>query len=391
MIDNIKWDDDIEWDAPTQPKSLFQKIVTPFVSEEFAKRPGPLGEGLRMAGRTLPSTTLISGPLLSSLVPPIMRERMAPREISEQTSPLAITSYAMPFLGKKAQTIMTGRKPALEKSAMNIWGRILKPTTSDIQIIEAKGGAKISDAIRLAAEEKLPVSIKEGTLDKLETGQAQEKVKKTINILDDFLTKKLSDPSKAKSYIDLKQIGAEAKRQARRLTDNDTVYMSITNDIDEYINNAMKYRGTKYFSASELNKIKKGMYEVGFNQMKPTADKAARYIARSIRGKIEKLFPDEDIQGINNVMGKYITLQRLLKKSNGRTIGPSQIGKTGAKALGAVIGSNIPIAGTIGGYYLGGKIMELLSSPVRLAIKAGKQISKAGATQKTLRTILKKP
>lgn len=87
-----------------KPKSLFQKVITPIVSEETAKQPGILGEALRMAGRTLPTTTLMTGPFLSSLIPPNLREKMAPKQISEQTSPLAIGSYALPFLPKGVNT-----------------------------------------------------------------------------------------------------------------------------------------------------------------------------------------------------------------------------------------------------------------------------------------------
>ena len=368
-----------------KPRSLFQKALTPLVSSERIKSRYPISAGV---ASFLPIYRAMTGEpgAIGGLQPDMLQA--GAEEASSQTSPLAIagTLLAAPTALRELTPAMARlRAPKLENKAISLYRRALNPSGAELRTIEAKGGGNINNAFKIAAEEQIPVSVVEN---KLDTTIARNQIKKKISLLDDNLTNKLSDPSNAKQFIDLKQVGSEAKRQARLSTPNDTLYKSIAQDIDEYINDAIKAR-SEYVSGANLNEIKRGMYEVGYNQMRPTADKSARFIGRTIRKKIEKLFPDENIKELNNTMGNYITLQRILEGSHGRGISVSKIKNIASRAAGAAAGSAVPIVGSVGGYFLGGEAAKLLTSPARMAGRGAKQASKAGIIQRSFKSAIK--
>jgi len=121
-------------------QNIFQKAITPLISEEVAKK----SPAFMMAGRTLPSTMLMGGPFISSLVPPNLREQWAAKQMSEQTSPLAIGSYVLPFLPKGAGVIgrTTRRilKPTGEAGALAKTGAFIAGVDKEILAETAKIG-----------------------------------------------------------------------------------------------------------------------------------------------------------------------------------------------------------------------------------------------------------
>lgn len=286
--------------------------------------------------------------------------------------------------------------PQLEKKAVDIYRQVLRPTQGEVKNIEIRKGGKIKDPLTIAAEERLPIGIsKEGGVNKIDTTIARQQLSKRIDDVDASLSKTLSKSVKEKKYIDLKQVASEAKKQARASTQNDTVYKSIAQDIDEYIDDAISARA-RYVSAAELNNIKRGMYQVGYNAMKPTSDKAARLIGRSARAKIERTFSDKNIAKINKTLGDYITLQSLLENAQGRVVAGGRVGKYLAQGIGSGIGiaagSPIPYVGPIAGGLMGrtagAKAAEVLTNPSRLTAKAARLADKAGISGRSWQGIV---
>ena len=306
------------------------------------------------------------------------------------------------FMEKERHMLKTA--PEIEKEAVDIYRQILRPTQGEVKTIEIrkKGSVRdpltiakrsVRDPLTIAAEEQLPIGLsKEGGVNKIDTVAARQKIASRIDEIDASLTETLKTSKTEKKFIDLKQNASEAKRLARASTPNDTVYKSIASDIDEYTNDAIAARA-RYVSAADLNEIKRGMYSVGYNAMKPTSDKAARFIGRAARMKIEKAFPDENISRVNKILGDYITLQRLLEGAQGRVVAGGRIGKYLAQGIGAAVGAAAgspipyvgPVAGALIGRTAGAKIAERAVSPLRLSAIAGKKALKAGMAGRALK------
>jgi hypothetical protein len=362
---------------------------TPYLQDEMLKKYYDVAGTSKMAqvgGLAVSAAGLaadiVTNPadILTMIIPKAPGARVVGKAIAETKPAQAVARFAT-----KERNVFK-QAPQLEKEAVDMYRQILRPTQGEVKTYEIRNRGSIRDPLTIAAEERLPINVsKEGGVSKLDTVAAREQVKNRIEEIDGALTKVLDVSDKGRKYIDLKQIASEAKRQARAGTQNDTVYKSMVTDIDEYVNDAIQARA-RYVSAAELNDVKRGMYSVGYNMSKPTADKSARLVARAARAKIEKTFPDKDIAKINKTLGEYVKLNRLLENAHGRVVAGGRLGKYFAQGIGAGIGAAAgapipyvgPIAGGLAGRAVGSKVASMMASPVRLSAKAGVKAVKAG-------------
>lgn len=291
---------------------------------------------------------------------------------------------------------LTKTAPQLEKQAVDIYRQVLRPTAGEVKTIEIKKRGSIRDPLTIAAEEKLPIGVsKEGGVNKLDTTAARKTVSARIDELDTKLSDTLKATKKTQPYIDLTDIRKQAKAQARKSIANDTEYNAYAKDIDQYIDDAIAARG-RYVSGSDLNEIKRGMYSTGYNAMNPTSDKAARIVGRVAKNKIEKAYTGKNVKQINDTMGKYLTLQKLLENAQGRVVAGGRIGKYVAQGigagLGAAAGGPLPVIGPLMGGMIGReagkKAYSIASNPSRLATKAASLAGKAGISERALRGAL---
>lgn len=265
--------------------------------------------------------------------------------------------------------------------AINEYRTILRPEKRSIKNIEIRKGKNINDYYKLAAEEQLPIkqSSDKKTLDTLEAREALEPKQSAIH---ERLNKQLeANPAK---QFDLFEIGRKAKTELRQAIKNDTEYKSAVEDVNKFINDAIEFRG-RYLNGQELNDFKKGMWSVSYNQLQPNTQNTARKIGFIAKESIENAYPKSSIKELNELSGKYATLNNLLQEAHGRVVSGGQIGRRFAETTGALAGLKIPFVGPIAGRYAGGKVSDYLYAPERASSIAAKKAQKAGIVGESFR------
>jgi len=257
-----------------------------------------------------------------------------------------------------------------------IYRDTLKPTQGEVKLVEIKGKKSIDDLYKLAAEEELLIKMtKDGKLDtKSAITQLAPKKTEVYNLLDEALQ------SKPEKVFDLNQMKETIKTKIRKEIKNDTEYKKMIKDIDRYIDDAISERG-QVVNGANLNNLKQGMWEVSFDQLRPTSKVAAREIGNVAKNMIEDYYTDSNIKGLNELSGKYLALESLLENANGRVVKGGKLGSYFAKTGGSIIGSAIPIVGSIGGWFVGEKFHNYMMSPERITSKAIKQVQEIKKSQ----------
>lgn len=293
----------------------------------------------------------------------------------------------------KPQGEYLARKVAkLEKSAVETYRKTLGVKSHELKNVEIRKGGNIDDAFKVMADENIPLSqTPDGWID---TTQARNTIKTRIDgmstELENFLKRDVS------TKFDLNDIANKAKKVVEERATNAQEAADAKADIDNYMQSE-KYRYGKNVDGSiipaesvdafTLNRIKQGMWSVGYDQMKPTRQSNARKIGRAIAETLNNKYPNSPIQKLNNRMSDYLTALNILetpRKSQTGGIGAGAARVTGAM-IGGMAGSPLPVLGTAGGgaagYALGGKVYEMMKSPKRQATAASKKMTEAQKIQ----------
>lgn len=256
---------------------------------------------------------------------------------------------------------------------------ILAPGKEEIKRVEIKAGRDIDKSYQLAAEEGLVI---DKTPDnKLTTEAARAQLKTRMNDVSDELDAAIA--SKEEKVFDLEEIRRETKKDLRNLFDNDDDYEGAVKQLDNEIDAAIRNRGGAKVDGVTANKIKKGMWSKSYNQMAPNANKVARQIGHNIKEAIEKVYDEDDIKGLNQKLGDYATLNKLLENAEGRVVAKGKIGRYVAQGIGAMAGrsagalAGVPVGGELAGAYVGGQVSDVLVNPRRLTDKMRKKMLKA--------------
>ena len=277
-----------------------------------------------------------------------------------------------------------GKAPSkYAQEAIQEYRTILRPEKGEIQNIEIKKGQNIDDYYKLAAEEGLTFkqSGDKGSR-KLDTEESRLKLQDKISGVDKELELRMSRAKPVQ--IDLEQIRASAKQEMRDLFKNDLEYKEAIKDVDDYINASVENNGS-VVDGLTANKIKQGMWSAGYNALKPTANKTSRKIGFVLKEAIQKAYPNSDIQALNERMGKFLTLQSLLKNAHGRVVKGGAIGRYVASGVGALAGSWIPLVGPIAGGIEGARAGDYIASPERMSKIAARKAVKGGLKPSTLK------
>lgn len=277
----------------------------------------------------------------------------------------------------------TAKEEAQIQKYSNGYREILRPEKGEIKNIESKSGKNIDDMYRLAAEEQLTIRL--GPDKKLDTKVAIEQLEGRQPAIHKKLNEILE--SKPGKNFDLQELKSDAQAKLRKEIKNDTEYKAALKEMDQYINDAISERG-RFLTGREFNEFKQSMWEVSYDQMRPTSKTTAQEIGNVVKEKIEKAYPDAQIKKLNKLSGDYATLKGLLKNANGRVVQGGRLGKYFAQIAGGVIGSAVPIFGSVGGYLAGGKLLEYLTNPERASKKLSKGIEKLGAEQKSFKELI---
>lgn len=253
---------------------------------------------------------------------------------------------------------------------------LLAPTKGDVQNVEVKGGKNIQDSFNLAAENKL--KIQKTADNKLDTTKAREQLEEKINPIEDELQESLA--AAPQRQFSIRELAEEAKKQARERFDNDLEYEEAVKEIDKNAEATIRQQG-EYINGSQLNKLKRVMWKKGYNATAPNAHEVARVIGNVAKDAIETAYTEADIKGLNAKLGEYATLDHLLKNAQGRVINKGKVGKYVAQILGGVIGSTVPVAGTLGGWWAGGKINDYFTSPERITGNIARKVERLQANE----------
>ncbi len=140
--------------------------------------------------------------------------------------------------------------------------------------------------------------------------------------------------------------------------------------LNTYINDEITRNGLMV-DGTTLNKIKQGMWSIGYNQLAPNDQVVARKIGTTIKNTIESAYPQSHIQEQNAQLGKYLTLDSLLENAHGKNIKTNSKFNYPIKVAGAAAGyAGGHIGGAVGGWVAGGKASDMigsyLSNPTRV-------------------------
>lgn len=262
----------------------------------------------------------------------------------------------------------------LIKEATDAYRQMLRPTQGEIRTIEGAGNKNLDDYYNLAAREKLQIG--KSPDNKLDTVAAREQLSARQDEIHDVLNQQLESVDKK---LSLESLRNKAKNELRGKFKNAAEYEAATKDVDDFIDAEIRQYGGDKISVKDFNNVKQGMWQVGYNAMKPTASKASRTIGHAAKNMIEQSVPDGSIRALNEQSGQYATLSNLLERAHGRVVQGGAMGKYFAKTIGSIVGASthIPVIGPLAGEWAGGKIMEAISNPETVSRIAGQKIDRA--------------
>jgi len=268
-----------------------------------------------------------------------------------------------------------------KSKVVNIYKTALKPSAKLKNIIL---DTKNPDAIYLlAAQEELPVMRNKQT-GKKDTTQAIEKLQPKRTEVYNQLNEALK--SQPRTKFNIWEIARVAKNNARKLIKNSKELNETIEDINSYAEAEVLRRGSHIVNGVDLNIIKQGLWEQGYNQGRPTSKQSARILGNSAKTSIEKAFKQHDIMALNEKSGQYKILNDLLKYAHDKPVEQGKLGRYIATGTGAVVGgiaghaaeNLVPLPGletVVGakiGAEMGKRTSDYLSSPERTTSKAMK-------------------
>ena len=297
---------------------------------------------------------------------------------------------AVKGLGKAARGVV--KSPAvLQRQAGQIYRKVLRPRKGVIQKIEIRGHKNLDDIYDLAAKERLPVKSVEGTINTIE---AQGKLGEKIGNIQADLNKQLL---KSKATFNLEEIAAKVKSELKGRIKNASELAKAEANVDDLIAAEITRSGTPVVGAQEFNRIKQGMWSVGYDMMNPTANSTSRQIGHVMREALEAGVKDAPVRNLNALSGRYSDLRGVLINAHGNIVPGGRLGNMLAQGAGGVTGaiagsvSPFPVGGALAGGAVGRvggkKIAEYLASPERLTRKAAGLTKKAASRSLNIKRI----
>jgi len=287
------------------------------------------------------------------------------------------------------QTRIKGKSPQVyRQEATDLFRRILKPTAGDIKKLEIKQRKDIDESMALAAEEGLPIN--KSSDNRLDTTEAIKIVNENNREVNQVLEEILKlDTEKRFSLEEIRTraiSGLNEKFKKQKISTEE--YDKSIEDVNELIDKDIKYRGSEV-TGYDLNGVKKGFWLQGYDQGRPTKYSVSRQLGRYAKEMIEEGYSDSNIKGLNNLSGKYATLEELLSKAHARVVEKGKIGRYTAQGIGAYVGGKILGApGAALGGWAGGKINDYMVSPKRLSIIASRKARRAKMNKESYKKVM---
>lgn len=267
---------------------------------------------------------------------------------------------------------------ALIEKHGNTYRDILNPTKGTIQKVEVKSGKNLDDAMQLAAQSGLVIN--KDVENKLDTLDAVKQLQLKINDLHQQLNTALqSDPNKQFDLEDLRDSAKTGLSQSiKNAEDLAKAHAQVDNAIDAEV---ARNNNSPFVNGSKLNDIKQGLWSKSYNPLEPNSNVVSRKIGNVAKDMIEQGYHGDDVKGLNQQMGKYLDLQKILEVSHGNVVQKGKIGRYAAQGIGALTGfaSHIP-GGEIAGALLGGKVSDIMNDPARITQGIANEINNINIT-----------
>lgn len=272
-------------------------------------------------------------------------------------------------VGKYLRPIEEKAQALIKKNA-KVYRHILNPGKGIIQDVEIKSGKNIDDYMDLAAEENLVINQKEG---KINTELARKQIGDRTAELNAQLDAALS--TNTSNQFNLREIGERAKDNLRRFVKDPTDLKNSLADVDEQIQDAINLYGSDVIDGVTANRLKSGKWSKGYDALKPNSKKVARAIGWSIKDAIEQAYPDQVIRETNERLGKFLTLEKILQKTDGQVVQGGKLGGYFAQTAGTMIGGAVghainPGFGTAAGAEIGRRggraVNQIVNDPARI-------------------------
>lgn len=276
------------------------------------------------------------------------------------TDAASVPGEVIPGAYKAITSLPKDYTPIIAKNAGEL-RQLINPGKADTKAVEILKGRDMNDFMTLAAQEKLIIG--KSPTGKLDTTPAINQLKQPIETLDDTLQAQLQTKPGVVFNLD-----ALAKKAAVDLKDkfpNAKAYQEALGELEAQINAEKDKWGGDKVSAADLNKLKRGMWSVSYDGLKPNNQIVAKTIGSVAQKAIEGAFPDGQIGAINSRMGDYLTLRKILENAHDRIIPGGKVGNAAARITGALALERIPIVGPVLGNALGGHLQDFLNDPMR--------------------------
>lgn len=248
-----------------------------------------------------------------------------------------------------------------------VYREVLNPTKTEITNLEIRQNKNLDDLYNFMAERK--VIPKRGEGNRLDTLGEIERLQSEIDSPSEQLNQLLQSRPQVK--FDLTRVANRAKSEVDKTNISAIEKKMQKADIDEIMQAEIEAFG-KLTDGLTINKIKQGLWKMGYNAQKPTANKVARRLGHVIKEEIETKYKDTSVRELNTLLAKYIDIITLLRNANGRVIKGGELARKVSGLVGALAGSPIPFVGSVGGYMVGKKVNEFLSNPERKIKRATK-------------------
>lgn len=244
---------------------------------------------------------------------------------------------------------------------------LLHPTASVIKKVE--GGFTnndIDNSYAIMAKLGVPIAENNGTFD---TRPGQQVISNAIQPLVQAKNQMLA--TNQSPQFNLNDIRTQALSQLNKNTNLDSVSLaSAAKDINTHINAAISDpRGPGMdLNGQQADNLKSQLYGVGYTDLAPTSEIAAKQIASVIKNNIEKSYPTMPIQQTNDTIGKYAAAQNLLAIAHGTKVSPPK-NALPAAMIGAGAGALISAGTNLVG--VGNPIVNSALTPLGAAAGTG--------------------
>ncbi len=283
------------------------------------------------------------------------------------------------------------------EKAKNLYNKAIDVSAPKVRDFQENIGKSLGEFL---AEEQIPLrSINNAKAQVLDTIEARKIAGQRVAEM--AAQKEPILAIRPQSDIDLGKIANEAAAELKKTIRNQTELKNRLADIEELIGNEIETYGG-LVDGSTADRIKSGMWSIGYDMGKPTRNKTARVLGNKLKVALEKAYKGvegEDIlKSINKKEGEYLSAITALGQkggAHGKVIRGGLLGRSLNQISGVIAGGTVgsvggPLSGVLGslaGGAASGRLNDFLLDPERLTMKAMKMLQKNGEIPEYLRTL----